>query len=1125
MLITIHNSKLKKVAYIDNNKQDTLNFYNDTWSRYLETGTSTFDFTVYKKGIKSDTVKEKAYQTLSERSFVSFVYNKKTYLFNVISTEENETEIKCTCENLNLELLNENAAPYKASTEMSFTDYCNVFGLLKYGAITIGINEIEKNKRTLEWTGTDTKLKRLQSIAIQFDAEIEFETFLKNDSSLKSFILNIYKKNDGEKVQGVGKRRDDIVLRYGRNIKKVTRIIDKKDIVNMIYPVGRKQIDVTVTKPNPKYVAPKVGTVAYSGGSLSYGGHSISANIVGLILNLCAQHKLLPSGVFSQLYLESWWGASNVARADNNWGGLTWSGSSSRPSGVKVTQGSARPASEGGNYMHFASVEDYMKDYTFLLAEQGLYGVKGKTNIDDYTKGLFRVGGAKYDYAAVGYNSYLPNMRSIRSGINGANNNAMDHLDNQAKSAGSVSATATTVIASKTKSALDGLTALKGRTIGSGQCYALSAWYAQTLGGPGLGGGVTSIRGLIRGGMAAAEIGGDYNWGQYGWRVVVPTEVKHLIPGSIINIKANVNGPIYTSSWGHTAVIKNVSGDTLTILEQNFAGHQYVEERTYSASAYLRAIQSICYPPEIVNGRSVYGTEKSTTVVIEPGNNEPATISETKQEEKITYISKETKRQWRNSKGQVEYEVRGQALYAPISRDLYPSVFTGLESSDNWIRKNIEVETTDEEELITVALKELKKYAYPAITYEVEGCIDDLDIGDTIRIDDFEFSPALLLEARVSEQHISFTDSTNNKTVFNNFQALQSKISASLINRMDEIAEQAQPYDLRLSTDNGVNFKNSTGRTILTASLWKNNKEYEATFQFRNGENFLASGLEFAVDGLNIPLDTPFVVTVEAYIGNDLVATREVTFTNVKDGDEGKSSYTHIAYANSLDGTQDFSLTVSDGKLYRGEYIDNLTVSSGDPTKYTWARFKGEKGAIDEEQLNEINNKIDAKADDQLTQTQLDALSEQAELAKAELNAKASTDTLNQWLTAYNDYVRANENDKQEAEQNLINWSQRVESLGAQLGDVKSTVNYLDTYISQSAEGISIGKSDGNSSMMISNDRISMFSAGNEVMYISQGVIHIENGIFSKTIQIGRYREEQYAINPDMNVMRYVGGN
>ncbi len=131
-------------------------------------------------------------------------------------------------------------------------------------------------------------------------------------------------------------------------------------------------------------------------------------------------------------------GNSPVARADNNWGGLTWAGSGNRPSGIKVTQGTARPANEGGYYMHFASVSDYMKDYTYLLAEQGIYKVKGANNIDAYTKGLFRVGGAAYDYAAAGYGHYAPLMQSIRSGINSASNGAMDTLDNQFKTAGTV---------------------------------------------------------------------------------------------------------------------------------------------------------------------------------------------------------------------------------------------------------------------------------------------------------------------------------------------------------------------------------------------------------------------------------------------------------------------------------------------------------------------------------------------------------------------------------------------------------------------------------------------------------------------------------------------------------------
>ncbi|MDT0130967.1 mannosyl-glycoprotein endo-beta-N-acetylglucosamidase, partial [Acinetobacter baumannii] len=88
------------------------------------------------------------------------------------------------------------------------------------------------------------------------------------------------------------------------------------------------------------------------------------------ILSLCSKYKLLPSGVFSQLYLESFWGDTPVGRADNNWGGITWTGATTRPSGINVSQGQSR--AEGGYYNHYASVDDYLKDYAYLLAEQGI---------------------------------------------------------------------------------------------------------------------------------------------------------------------------------------------------------------------------------------------------------------------------------------------------------------------------------------------------------------------------------------------------------------------------------------------------------------------------------------------------------------------------------------------------------------------------------------------------------------------------------------------------------------------------------------------------------------------------------------------------------------------------------
>ena len=63
MLLTIHDANLKKVGFIDNNKQKTLNYYDDTWTRSLETGSSTFEFTVFKKAIQSDTPLKKDLQS------------------------------------------------------------------------------------------------------------------------------------------------------------------------------------------------------------------------------------------------------------------------------------------------------------------------------------------------------------------------------------------------------------------------------------------------------------------------------------------------------------------------------------------------------------------------------------------------------------------------------------------------------------------------------------------------------------------------------------------------------------------------------------------------------------------------------------------------------------------------------------------------------------------------------------------------------------------------------------------------------------------------------------------------------------------------------------------------------
>ena len=265
MLLTIHDAQMRKVAFVDNEKQGTLNYFQDTWTRSLETGSSAFEFTIFKKPLRLDSMEEKAYQTLNERAFVSFRYKGKDYVFNVMQVEENEYTIKCVCENLNLELINEYVNPYSAGWAMDFEAYCTAMGLLNFSQAKIHINEVADRFLKLKWEGQDTKLARLISLAHKFDAEIEFETLLNEDSSLKEFRVNVYREQS-DRHQGVGRFRHDLKLVFEKNLKSVTRKIDKTNLYNAVRPIGKakegEQI-ITIGKEAPFRETNQAGQVEF----------------------------------------------------------------------------------------------------------------------------------------------------------------------------------------------------------------------------------------------------------------------------------------------------------------------------------------------------------------------------------------------------------------------------------------------------------------------------------------------------------------------------------------------------------------------------------------------------------------------------------------------------------------------------------------------------------------------------------------------------------------------------------------------------------------------------------------------------------------------------------------------
>lgn len=231
----------------------------------------------------------------------------------------------------------------------------------------------------------------------------------------------------------------------------------------------------------------------------------------------------------------------------------------------------------------------------------------------------------------------------------------------------------------------------------------------------------------------------------------------------------------------------------------------------------------------------------------------------------------------------------------------------------------------------------------------------------------------------------------------------------------------------------------------------------------------------------------------------------------------------------STNGLAKWHLTFNSGECDEGFIrIDNKGSNNGSESLLFFTELDCYEGTTDrawQASPKDLASQLDGKADSALTQDQINKLNELNSIVQAELKAKASLSVVNQWVKAYQDFLSTNQENKNKTEKALVEASQRIVKLQNDLGETSQRWNFLDNYMRASNEGLIIGKNDGSNSVMVSDNRISMFSSGTEVMYIDKGVIHIQNGIFSKSIQIGYYREEQDLIDPNRNVIKWVGGN
>lgn len=231
--IAILSANNTPIAFMDNAHKKSMHYWGDELREHLQGAANTYTFTVNAKHPDAEHV------TVGNK--VAFTYKGKSYYLNIVNTDQTEKTITATAWSLSFELINEDAGEYKAGKAMSFEEYLAVFDAER--TLKLGLNEVSDKRITNEWIGTTTVLKRLFSLANVFSAEIEFETVLNSDYSLKEIVLNVYREHS-DTDSGIGEYRSDVVLRYGKGITGIRKTTDAEKLYTCIQPTGKDGLTI-----------------------------------------------------------------------------------------------------------------------------------------------------------------------------------------------------------------------------------------------------------------------------------------------------------------------------------------------------------------------------------------------------------------------------------------------------------------------------------------------------------------------------------------------------------------------------------------------------------------------------------------------------------------------------------------------------------------------------------------------------------------------------------------------------------------------------------------------------------------------------------------------------------------
>ena len=1182
MQIWIHDKNMRKVCALNNNVPGMLPYSNSQWHQYLEYSTSTFDFTIPKivNGKLHEDVKY-----INDDMFVSFYYDNTYHVFYVSQLVENDTTFQVTCNNTNLELAQEQSVALKSNGAQNIAWYLEHLEILGFTNLEIGVNEVSDKTRTLEFEPQDTKLAQLHSLMSKFDAEFAFRTELNRDGTIKKFTIDIYQIPD-DNHHGIGKARGDVVLHYQNELKGVQVTSDKTQLFNAGVFTGADGVNLESVEFEERNELGQVEFYSRRGSSyvfapLSRERYPSTMNpdnadnwtrkdfqteykdvnsLKGYALRTIKQYAypLMTYTVdvhssFMENYKDVNLG-DTVKIINNNFrGGLALE---ARVSEMVISFD--MPLNNSVVFTNFRKLDNkpsgsLQQRIDEIVSKSLPYRVEiTTTNGTVFKNGVGR--SAVRPVLKQGDRTVNATWRFVIDGVIKYVGMTYDMVASQI-----TQPTALTVSAwvDNKEVASEEVTFLN---VSDGRNGTPGPQGPQGPAGPKGDRGNDGLPGKNGVGLKTTTI----TYGMSDSDTVMPTSWTSnppiLVKGKYLWTKTQWMYTDFSSETGYQKTYVARDGNDGN---NGIAGKDGVGIRSTTIT-YAQGTSGTVAPttgwtsqvPNVPAGQFLW--TKTVWSYTDNTNETGYSVSKIGEQGPQGVKGDTGAKGDRGEKGDRGLQgpqgltgpVGPQGLQGPKGDQGIPGV-KGADGKTQYTH----IAYADTVSGSGFSQKDTNKAFI--------GMYQDFNATDSRNPQDYRWSkwkgsdgrdgiPGKAgADGRTPYVHFAYADSADGR---NGFSLTQNgnKRYLGVCTNFDR-TDSTNPADYSWNDMTGS--VSVGGENLIRNSAFPNNLDgWGYWLATQPNSNLSVSSHSFYYNGskpmfllktkssslvpastLRFPVkrNTDYSFNIQSFANGNINGV-DIYFLGRKSNETNKT-FTNVVNFKSHNGSPStgrvvkWHLTFNSGECDEGFIrIDNKSTSNGGESLLFFTELDCYEGTTDrawQASPKDLASQLDGKADSALTQDQINKLNELNSIVQAELKAKASLSVVNQWVKAYQDFLSTNQENKNKTEKALVEASQRIVKLQNDLGETSQRWNFLDNYMRASNEGLTIGKNDGSNSVMVSDNRISMFSSGTEVMYIDKGVIHIQNGIFSKSIQIGYYREEQDLIDPNRNVIKWVGGN